>query len=82
MRDAGPTVINEREQPAFSCTDAERVQLLTRMKLSTHAKIDFFEDMIELAYFGGALSPQRLALRDTERGKALREGHFGAGSAR
>lgn len=44
--------------------DAERAQLRAWDGLSTAAKIDFFEEMIELAYRSGALSPERLALRD------------------
>lgn len=51
---------------AFSFADAERAQLQAWARLSTRAKIDFFEEMIELAYFSGALSPQRLALRDAK----------------
>lgn len=52
------------DELAFSFADAERAQLQAWAKLSTRAKIDFFEEMIELAYSSGALSPQRLALRD------------------
>lgn len=48
----------------FTFEDAERAQLRTWIGLSTAAKIDFFEEMVELAYRGGALSPERLALRD------------------
>ncbi|MGY1424449.1 hypothetical protein [Lysobacter sp. A289] len=48
----------------FSFEEAERAQLLAWVGLSTSAKIDFFEEMIELAYWSGALSPERLALRD------------------
>jgi hypothetical protein len=44
--------------------DAERVQLPARLTLGTQARIDFFEEMIELARPSGALAPQRLALRD------------------
>lgn len=54
----------EPNELAFSFADAERAQLHAWAKLSTRTKIDFFEEMIELAYFSGALSPQRLALRD------------------
>lgn len=56
----------ESSEPAFSFEDVERAQLLAWVKLSTRAKIDFFEEMIELAYLSGALSPERLALRDAE----------------
>ncbi|MDR6990650.1 hypothetical protein [Luteimonas sp. 3794] len=48
----------------FTFEDAERAQLLDWIGLSTAAKVDFFEEMVELAYRSGALSPERLALRD------------------
>jgi len=48
----------------FTFEDAERAQLLAWMQLSTVVKIEFFEEMIELAYRSGALSPERLAMRD------------------
>lgn len=51
-------------EPACSFEDVERAQLRAWVKLSTRAKIDFFEEMIELAYLSGALSSERLALRD------------------
>jgi hypothetical protein len=57
---------DEWSEPHCSFEDAERAQLRTWVKLSTRAKIDFFEEMIELAYLSGALSPERLALRDAE----------------
>lgn len=47
-----------------SFEDAERAQLQARVALDTGARIGFFEGMIELAYHGGALAPERLALRD------------------
>ncbi len=49
-----------------SCTfdEAERQQLRDWIGLPAAKKIDFFEEMIELAYQSGALSPERLALRD------------------
>ena len=49
---------------AFTFEDAERAQLMAWASLSTDAKIDFSEEMIELAWLGGALAPERLALRD------------------
>jgi hypothetical protein len=55
---------NPERVPSFSFEDAERAQLLAWMGLSAGAKIDFFEEMIGLAYQSGALSPERLALRD------------------
>ncbi|HUD40985.1 MAG TPA: hypothetical protein VMR06_03195 [Dokdonella sp.] len=57
---------DEWRQPHCWFEDAERAQLRAWVKLSTRAKIDFFEEMIELAYLSGALSPERLALRDAE----------------
>lgn len=42
----------------------ERLQLQQWAALSTAAKIDFFEEMVQLAYSSGALRPERLALRD------------------
>lgn len=42
----------------------ERLQLLQWAALDASAKIDFFEEMVELAYLGGALAPERLAMRD------------------
>ena len=55
----------------FSFADAELAQLRDGVRLSTSAKIAFFEEMIELAYRSGALAPERLALRDgSSRGAA------------
>ena len=56
----------ERANDPLACTfeDTERVQLQAWIGLSTAAKVDFFEEMVELAYRSGALSPERLALRD------------------
>lgn len=48
----------------FSFEDAERAQLIEWVRLSAGAKVDFFEEMVELAYRSGALAPERLALRD------------------
>jgi hypothetical protein len=47
-----------------SFAHAEREQLRDWVRLSASAKVDFFEEMIELAYRSGALAPERLALRD------------------
>ena len=49
----------------FSFADAERAQLMAWVRLSAAAKIDFFEEMVELAWQSGALAPERLALRDS-----------------
>lgn len=48
----------------FTFADTERKQLRDWVRLSADAKIDFFEEMIELAYQSGALTAERLALRD------------------
>lgn len=48
----------------YTFEDAERAQLMAGARLSANAKIDFFEEMVELAYLSGALAPERLALRD------------------
>ena len=42
----------------------EHEQLLAWVALPVAAKVDFFEEMIEIAYRSGALAPERLALRD------------------
>jgi tagatose-1,6-bisphosphate aldolase len=55
---------NPERASRFSFEDAERAQLLAWIGLSAGAKIEFFEEMIELAYHSGALSSERLALRD------------------
>jgi hypothetical protein len=44
--------------------EAEIANLRTWVKLSTADKVDFFEEMVELAYQSGALRPERLKLRD------------------
>lgn len=50
----------------YSFDDAEHAQLMAWVGLSASAKIDFFEEMIEIAYRSGALRPDRLALRDAK----------------
>lgn len=52
--------------PAFGFEDAERAQLATWMRVDAGVKIDFFEEMVALAYRSGALAPKRLALRDED----------------
>lgn len=46
--------------PAFDFEDAERVQLSAWMRMDAGAKIDFFEEMVALAYRSSALAPARL----------------------
>jgi hypothetical protein len=52
--------------PVPDCTfDAlERAQLRGWIGLSSGEKVEFFEEMVQLAYQSGALAPERLALRD------------------
>jgi len=52
----------DRTGAAFD--EVETAHLRAWMKLSGGEKVDFFEEMIELAYRSGALRPERLALRD------------------
>lgn len=59
---------NLERMPRFSFEEAERARLLAWVGLSADAKIDFSEEIIELAYDSGALSPERLALRDDRGG--------------
>jgi len=53
---------------AAAFEDAEMANLRSWMKLSGGQKVDFFEEMVELAYHSGALRPERLALRDRASG--------------
>lgn len=48
-----------------SFLEAEAENLRAWLTLSTSDRIDFFEEMVELAYSSGALQPERLKLRDT-----------------
>jgi len=53
-----------KDRRAEAFREAEISNLCAWMKLSGGRKVDFFEEMVELAYHSGALSPDRLALRD------------------
>lgn len=44
--------------------DVEHAQLMAWIRLEPTAKIEFFEEMVALAFLTGALAPERLALRD------------------
>lgn len=55
---------DDKGRTAQAFRDAETANLQAWMKLSGGQKIDFFEEMVELAYHSGALRPERLALRD------------------
>ncbi|WP_407352136.1 hypothetical protein [Luteimonas sp. R10] len=65
-RRAGGRLVNPSPSSSleFGFKDAERAQLMDWVRLSAGAKIDFFEEMVELAYRSGALAPERLTLRD------------------
>lgn len=56
--------------PRYDFAAAERDQLASWCGLSTRQKIEFFEEMVELAWLSGALAPERLALRDEANGPA------------
>jgi hypothetical protein len=55
---------DENDRTADAYREAEIANLRAWMKLSGGQKVDFFEEMIELAYHSGALRPERFALRD------------------
>lgn len=55
---------DEQERIATAFRDAEMDSLRAWVKLSGAQKVDFFEEMVELAYRSGALHPERLAMRD------------------
>lgn len=63
--------IDRDDLTAAAFEDAEMANLRSWMKLSGGQKVDFFEEMVELAYHSGALRPERLALRDLELGSQL-----------
>lgn len=47
-------------------SDAEIASLRGWMRLKPGQKVEFFEEMVELAHRSGALSAERLALRDAD----------------
>jgi len=53
-----------KDRTAEAFRDAEMANLRAWMKLSGGQKVDFFEEIVELAYRSGALRPERLTLRD------------------
>jgi hypothetical protein len=59
------TAADDTKRSAEAFRDAEIANLRRWARLSGGQKIDFFEEMIELAYHSGALRPDRLALRDS-----------------
>lgn len=64
-----------KRQAAKAFEEAEIANLRVWMTLSGGQKVDFFEEMIELAYHSGALTPERLAMRD-ECSVAMPHGSF------
>ncbi|MGB8378245.1 MAG: hypothetical protein WCE70_07260 [Rhodanobacteraceae bacterium] len=58
------TQTDENTRTANAFREAEVANLRAWMKLSGGQKVDFFEEMIELAYRSGALRPGRLGMRD------------------
>lgn len=58
------TIDKPHDEREFTFADAERAQLRAWVGLSASAKVDFFEELIELAYRSGALRADRPALRD------------------
>jgi hypothetical protein len=52
------------ESLAFDFKRAEEEQLRAWLKTTTAERVAFFEEMIDLAYESGALTPERLKLRD------------------
>lgn len=58
------TKANGDRATAEAFAEAEVANLRAWIQLSGAQKVDFFEEMIELAYKSGALRPDRLALRE------------------
>ena len=55
--------MTKEQQGDLRCTfeDAERNNLLAGMHMSTRAKIEFFEEIIDLAWRAGAIKPMQQA---------------------
>ncbi len=55
--------MTKEQHDDLRCTfeDAERNNLLAGMRMSTRAKIEFFEEMIDLAWRTGAIKPMQQA---------------------
>ena len=55
--------MTKKHQDALRCTfeDAEHNNLLAGMRMSTRAKIEYFEEMIDLAWRTGAIKPMQQA---------------------
>lgn len=50
--------------PVLGHEALECLQLLQWAAFDASAKLDFLEEMVELAHPGGALAPERLAMRE------------------
>lgn len=58
------TKADDDRAAAAAFAEAEAANLRAWTRLSGGQKVDFFEEMVELARASGALRPERLALRD------------------
>lgn len=58
------TKASEDRATVEAFAEAETANLHAWIRLSGGQKVDFFEEMVELAHASGALRPDRLALRD------------------
>jgi len=67
------TAVDDTKRSTKAFRDAEIANLRRWAGLSGGQKIDFFEEMIELAYHSGALRADRLALRDSPPNTKKRE---------
>lgn len=59
LRTAAETKMNDEHQKELRCTfeDAERNNLLAGIRMSTRAKVELFEEMLDFAWRTGALKP-------------------------
>jgi len=58
------TSADKIQTPAEAFDEAELQHLRTWLRLSASERLEFFEEMIDLANAGGALRADHLALRD------------------
>lgn len=58
------TKTDDDRATAQAFAEAEAANLRAWVQLTGAQKVDFFEEMVELAHASGALRPDRLALRD------------------
>lgn len=57
LRTAAETKMNDEHQKELRCTfeDAERNNLLAGIRMSTRAKVELFEEMLDFAWRTGAI---------------------------